>query len=126
MPTNQPRLRLTNMDNEANTRSTLTLEQQVVDIQTRAWNKHISPHLDGLRQWFNEAAWLESVAPYLKEISEMSVDLVLMRPGDDASFLRGKTLMMRDLLKFPEVIKRQIDAKEKAINQPRPQGEAGY
>jgi len=103
-----------------------TLEQQVVDIQTRAWNKHITPHLDGLRQWFNDSAWLESVAPYLREISEMSVDLVLMRPGDDAAFLRGKTLMMRDLLKFPEVIKRQIDAKDKASNQPRPSGEAGY
>ena len=107
---------------------TPTLEHLANEIKAQSWNECISPQLESIRQWFNMEQWTQGVGAYLQQVQERLLDNML-KPNQDEKLIeytRGQIAILREVLQFPETVRRQIDNKAKQVQQPRPTGEAGY
>lgn len=105
-----------------------TLEQLSNEIKARSWNDCITPNLESIRTWFNMDPWTQGVGAYLRDVKERLLDNLMKRGHSerDQEFIMGQIAMLREILQFPETVRKQLDNKAKANQQPRPQGEAGY
>lgn len=104
------------------------LSNEVNEIKAKAWNECITPRLDAIRAWFKADVWREAVGAYLAyNLKQLQVQLNKgCESQREEDRLRGRILMLSDLLDMPNVIENNIAQADAQKHKAGPGGKAGY
>lgn len=102
--------------------------EEVNEIKAASWNECISPRLETIKSWFKQPAWEIGIGAYLT-LQHKNLQKLLNKgcaSQRDEDKLRGRILMLEELLELPSVVTHNITVAEKEKTRPKPSGTAGY
>lgn len=101
---------------------------EVEEIKAQSWNECIVPRLEIIKAWFKHPAWEEGIGAYLtfqhKTLQKLLNKGCVSQRDEDK--LRGRILMLEELLDLPSTISNNIAVAENEKKRPKPSGTAGY